>query len=134
MNTKQLRLVSYSQAVALRKLGFDWETQSRYLVRALKNGKEKITLSSPNLVDWNTRSDLYGFDFTSAPTVALALKWIRDEKGFYLGVLPHSSESSYYGVSGSSDTTERYDTYEAAENALLDELLTVLENGRHNEI
>lgn len=89
----------------------------------------------------------------SFPTVALALKWMRDVKGIMLGIHPvwgrlagrpyfMFHEISYlYGqlcdIKGVRDAHEAavngiHDAHEAAESILLDELLKLFENGNKN--
>jgi hypothetical protein len=115
MKTKELRLVSREQAVRLKKLGFDWATGNVYYDEIEK-------------------------EWISAPTVALALKWIRDEKEIRCGIDVRASfeggrmhifyygKFAQYGDYGLRWTeTDRKDSYPQAESALLDELLTLLE-------
>ena len=120
MNTKQLQLVTFGQAKSLKALGFDWVDCS------------ETTGLSP-IAYMEVIQD-------NRPTVALALKWIRDEKRIPCSVEFNGCvyEGCYaikefppklHWVSG-DDT---YDTYEAAESELLDELIKLLER-RRNEI
>jgi hypothetical protein len=70
MNTKQLPLVTFEQAKRLKALGFDWETQGMYW----SNGDIECCMG---LFNHNTEGCYYETTF-SAPSVPLALKWIRD--------------------------------------------------------
>ena len=102
-----LQIVSFEQEARLKALGFDWKT-------------------------------------TSTPTVALALQWIRKVKNYHLGITTsmcsyvwwYSAEngrpnSNNRFSSAKEDTLRKkalyFDSYEEAENSLLDELLDVLD-------
>jgi hypothetical protein len=115
METKELRLVTHEQAVRLKKLGFNWATGNVYYDEI----EEK---------------------WISAPAVALALQWLRDEKEIRCGIDVRASfeggrinifycgKFAQYGNYGLEwAETNRKDSYPKAESALLDELLTVLE-------
>ena len=75
-----------------------------------------------------------GFDYKcieicfTTPTVALALKWMRDVKGMK-GFVSYDVRSRlwFYSIAY-TDLAPSFETYELAESALLDELLTLLEN------
>jgi hypothetical protein len=124
MNTKQLQLVNFEQAKRLKALGFDWETQEYYH----PNGE---------ILDLLFYSKNGGI---KAPTVALVLKWIRDEKGYdcmvhrsyadntkYLGEVYKFDANDVERAYIQSVRIKQQNTYEAAESALLDELLTIME-------
>jgi len=138
MNTQQLQLVTFEQAKRLKQLGFNWEINGYYSEYYDNSGK---------LIDWNlqnyNRMVRYRDGYFSAPTVALALKWMRDVKGInnavnFFDVVTPKYEGCYQ-VPRITDVGERrlqprthYSVltskyYEAAESALLDELLTILE-------
>ncbi len=109
MNNNQLPLVTHEQARRLKKLGFDWPVFNYY---ANEN---------------------------RPPTVALALKWMRDVKGFAMAIgdchiagnvfeveymfsiTPHKGNRMNFNI-------PTHGTYEAAESALLDKLLKLIEN------
>jgi hypothetical protein len=131
METKQLQLVTREQARRLKKLRFDWETDYHYYERCDKTDK----LEGPGLVRQNWNSGTY---FYSIPTVCLALKWIRDCRHIpnavklYVEIRVMSNKPVYeysYFFKGLEyhDFNLHFKTYEAAESALLDELLTILE-------
>ena len=132
MNENQLQIVNYSQAVLLRKFGFDWECNRYYY------GYPQTKLNPkglPNLGYCEKRNSNITKGNYSAPTVALALKWFRDVKGIGCSVtqvISIGKKSTYYSYSynltyGCQFSIDRFDTYESAENALLDELLNLLE-------
>ncbi|MDR2291875.1 MAG: hypothetical protein LBE11_00170 [Prevotellaceae bacterium] len=103
---KELPIVSLEQAVRLKALGFDWKPTAYY-------------------------------DFTitaiAAPTVALALKWMRNETKilFYICPLECVDGVIYCTCHSGKDHTISnsfiHQNYEDAESYLLNELLTILE-------
>jgi hypothetical protein len=123
MSTKELALVNFEQAKRLKKSGFDWETLELYH----EDGTADIwTFDNHNVIS-------YRF---SAPTVPLALKWFRDRKGLFGNIdfaIANFRKGYYYNYFSFSDknitgkTEEFFGEYEAAESALLDELLSIFE-------
>ena len=63
----QLQLVTFKQAKQLKELGFDWQCTAYYHKGILKN----YSFEGINNISKET---------AAAPTVSLALKWIRDVK------------------------------------------------------
>jgi hypothetical protein len=117
METKQLQLVTYEQAKKLKELGFDWSVDYHYN-------------ASVQRLFRNIQQDNYNDDdvFHSAPTVALALKWIRGKKALnYRIQFNEGGSASYCRNITNLHRQWTYACYEAAESALLDELLTILE-------
>ena len=119
MNENQLQLVTFEQTKRLKKLGFDCETIHFFF-------SERLTA---------TRS-VYGKNYNkfrsnqtiSAQTVALALKWFRDKRNTPngvqpQGVIPGNHVYEAWWISEDGDDSLYEETYEAAESALLDELL-----------
>ena len=119
MNKNQLQLVNFEQAKRLKDLGFDWEKDLLF----------RPPFDNPKLGNWSRFLDPEKEDCVFAPTVALALMWCRDEKGINeVGIIPHNSElGMHYYYIIQIDNSEFYSTYPAAEFALLDELLTLIE-------
>jgi len=130
MNTQQLQLVTFEQAEKLKTFGFKWGCEYCYSV-------ENAFLKKYGLC-----SDTFNQNknYVSAPTISLALKWIRDVKGIFSCVYFDltSFRKGFYGSlfkfdeKTSIQRTETISTYEAAESALMDKLLTILENGNGN--
>lgn len=121
MNNKQLQLVTYEQAKKLKAAGFDWPCEYAY--------HEDGGFCAVGKCDaWNH----YGRENSSlpngysAPTVALALKWLRDVKGLH-GAIARNFNGNWHHM-GKGDS----DTYESAESALLDEILKLLENEKES--
>jgi hypothetical protein len=123
---KELALVTYKQAQRLKELGFDWtHTDSGCKWYYIEPDGKMLTMD----LSFTDKS-------IAAPSVALALKWIRDEKEVKCTVEQRYSGDGYWGYEGRIhindihdiyDKTPVFDAYEAAENALLDKLLTILE-------
>lgn len=141
MNTNnQLPLVTYEQAQRLKKAGFDWPTWW-YYSEFYAPGRNPTHLGYDYC---HNKSDFGGL---SAPTVALALKWMRDVKGKFgelratvcsdpIGVLLGWDVVVFGMPAGNpryGDPAGSFDTYEAAESALLDELLNIIENNGKNK-
>ena len=119
MDNSQLQLVTNEQALRLKKMKFDWKCIMVY------NDDRMHKSYCSNHNKWDDT------DLASAPTVARALKWFRD----CVKIVNHVSYANgYYGAYkqcgdsvetwGETDVSE---SYEAAESALLDELLTFIE-------
>jgi hypothetical protein len=133
MNNTQLQLVTFEQANKLDSVGFDWPTRLRYDYCYEKFTTETTTDRNHNDRHKWTNKDKQG---CSAPTVALALKWMRDVKGIACAVNVRneirvfSNKSTYvpnFIKRGITTGGKAFDTYEAAERALLDELLKLIE-------
>jgi hypothetical protein len=129
MNTKELQRVNREQAKRLKKLGFD-----RRVVYYFDKTQDDGLVTNPLICF----ADNHNKDETkiSAPTVALALKWIRDEKKLLCFVSCWYGSTTKYEwlwqgrviiINKHPIETAFYATYEAAESALLDKLLTLLE-------
>jgi len=128
---QQLQLVSFEQAQRLKKAGFDWKTPGLY---------PDFDVLHFTVTEQNRNDEI---DTISAPTVALVLKWFRNVKNIplcvYCGWSLDADEICYYfnyyhkGWKVSYDkvcdsmVNPPFDTYELAESALLDELLTLIE-------
>ena len=140
MYKDRLQLVTFEQAKRLKVLDFDWETSVAYYddPNAIKSGLAYAVryggyVSIKNLLmNVNGMSNLH----CSAPTVTLALKWIREEKGIKCCVEFYGNDRYTYVIHTETGTRiftlKRFFTYESAESALLDELLTILEQEQIN--
>jgi hypothetical protein len=145
MKEKELQPVTFEQAKRLKAAGFDWRCIAGY-----NNDGKKVyckreayygqTIYANDMtVDFNTNSagGLTPDYFTvSVPSVVLALKWFRDEKACRVGVMDTREGKYGYRIFVKYHTEYdieyqysiiNYDSFDAAESALLDELLTVLE-------
>jgi hypothetical protein len=132
MNTKQLHLVTFEQAKRLKALGFNWEVGYFYNTTSKELKPNFITAQEGEFLTTNyfLVDDNYDRKFPkiSAPTTALALKWMRDVKKI-VNTVEYDGNGLYREYKGDIRATSVFNTYEAAEAALLDELLTVLEKG-----
>jgi hypothetical protein len=138
---KQLPLVTFEQAVRLKRSGFDWECDHLYVGdMCVRAGGVHFPLEREidTYSDWNNkgydRDDGVEKEWISAPSVAPALKWLRDEKYMIYHVITKKDRSyiehrfMYWNGFKKETSILGYVDYEAAESALSDELLTVLEN------
>ena len=126
MNTQQLQLVTFEQAKRLKELGFNFACREYYDSKAI------FYYDAVQAWDIDHNSEYIskgGYDRISAPTVSLALKWFRDVKKAIYIIALNEVEAVYCGEILGIDVDCRgsSDTYEAAESALLDELLTLFE-------
>jgi hypothetical protein len=126
MKEKRLQLVTFRQARRLRALGFKYPVDYYF---QLSPGSFSVgrTNEATNMNDRHQCG-------ISAPSVALALKWFRDEKEVTGGVILKRWKYGWYyiglldnTVCDSSNVYEEFDSYEAAESALLDEFLSIIE-------
>jgi len=127
MNKKQLQLVSFEQAKRLKELGFDWITEYKHARHSYAHSDR----SGFSIMKWGV-FDVPNEMNCALPSVALALKWIRDVRKIensvcFFDVITQGYEGCYNSTRNVVRLRRHY-TYEAAESALLDELLTILEN------
>jgi hypothetical protein len=119
MNNQQLQLVTYKQAKRLKEAGFDWLTYHYY-------SSIKELCCNQSFQNFNDN----GIWSISAPTVALALKWFRDEKGVFgniIGAYCDGKEFYWNEVFINNEWVENqnFDSYEDVESNLLDRLLSM---------
>ena len=123
---KQLQIVSFEQAKKLKELGFDWfdNTDRQYL----SNGDFVYESEGDAHIDMCTDKCYH------APTTALALKWLRDEKKIIAYTQHHYFEDynfivfeEKYNDGKLIESSERgYTSHEEAESAGLDYALDYL--------
>ena len=111
--------VTYEQAFALAKLGFNEETFTYYD----KDDTKLQGLDDPyeyHLLDYNNR---YSTSF-SAPTLAQVQKWLRKEKGYSIEPISIFDEDNYiwsgYIVFFKEQKLINMDEYKSYEEALSD--------------
>ena len=142
MKTNELQIVSFLQADKLDALGFDYPTRERYNYD--DEGMHITECAMPrNHNDrfcWVNKKKLG----CSAPTVALALKWMRDVHhlsgevfanacGWAWEITICPTEDFGGGTTvrelgwGGPNDGGAFDTYEEAERALLSEMLKIIE-------
>jgi len=118
----ELQLVSLEQAKKLKELGFDWFVNLNYF--------RNETMINKSVSDFNYNKDI---DFTSAPPIALALKWFRDVKGVLNSVNISGQDANHYNIWYEYITPNSYEQstpflyYEECESALLDALIEYVE-------
>jgi hypothetical protein len=143
---KSLQIVSFEQAKKLKEVGFDWPCDRYYLnFCGLDDDADRYAYN------WNTSDQaeigerLFGdpFDCTevfSAPEISLALKWLMEVKKIYAHMMLHQGFrwsgrccQKIEKIDGEGEVTivlseynEPFVSYEEAEIALLDEVLTFL--------
>ena len=128
MKDNQLQIVRFEQAKRLKELGFDWAVKTSYAI-----GCDNLRPEFRSYLHYNRgiRCNDTGKELISAPTVALALKWIRDVKtDCVLSVCINQTSRKYFYIVDEHDdyyVGDDFNAYEAAESALLDELLNLLE-------
>lgn len=70
-----MKFVNYSQALSLRKLGFDWKVNHLYLTKSDNDEIEMLGIYE----NFNSHDSKI-----SAPTLSETQEWLRKEKGLYL--------------------------------------------------
>lgn len=117
--------VTFEQAKKLKELGFYPKTRDFYHAGGILSCETTLEAWNEFLSAW------------AAPSVCEALQWIRDSKNIpcsvHLEFEVNNKEWFYYGEWGFKGgnkvfQTGSFSTYPEAESALLDELLTYLEN------
>jgi len=118
MNDKALQICSYEQSKRLKEAGFEWSTYYYY--------HETVLVCDKLLnYNWCDRSN------ASAPSIALALKWFRDVKGFDYSIIKESRPFEYsYNLLNGRIGAFHIKGYDAVESKLLDELLTLIEQSK----
>ena len=125
---KELQICSYEQAVRLKDAGFDWVCDMAYRLNDNELGKagELTEYVGINIFP----------DIAVAPSIALALKWFRDVKKIQSSVM-FFRHKTFVQYTAQLEKEERlyccrsnYNSHEAAESALLDEILTLLEKDK----
>jgi hypothetical protein len=128
MDTKQLQLVTFEQAKRLIVLGFDWYANVVYAINPNTN--------TPGLCDRGIAISHRNDIICSAPTIALALEWVRgnwlladwlDFSGEYDEDGEPLFYSNYLFGKELRKTSKKAMPRKYIESALLDELLNVLE-------
>ena len=130
MNNHELQIVTIEQAKKLKELGFDWRVD---LVFASETDHHNQTRKGMlyGTKGFRNSADRGDSDY-AAPTVALALKWIMDDGRRVLYCIDyHWNKIWQFSWRFSHSKGDRqgyyYDTYEAAESALLDAILETME-------
>lgn len=134
------KIVTFEQAKKLKELGFDGETHKEYrtpVVRVFESGKAKYIEREPYVYDTGRHASFYGDvsyeNYISAPTVSDALDWVREDKRVICAVDVDYFDGWYYTGKYQDMTkmdfqyTDSFDDHPLASSALLDAVLTYLE-------
>lgn len=73
MNTHE-QYVSFLTAKLLKQAGYDWETEHYYSTYG--------SVEEPNNGRYDLDYNSFGDEFYSAPTQAVAMRWLREVKGY----------------------------------------------------
>jgi hypothetical protein len=106
--------VSYTQALALKELGFDEPCFTRYY-------------ESSKLADSLSYLHHNYFGQVNAPLYQQAFRWFREKHGLY-SVIDGLEHRQYYKITQLNSCSKEYDTYEKAEQACLDKLIEIVKN------
>ncbi|MCM1220089.1 MAG: hypothetical protein NC548_36920 [Lachnospiraceae bacterium] len=107
---------SYELAVSLKAAGFDWECMFYYDKEDAPNGEVWFT----NLSVACNHNGCNNPRICSAPTLAVAAKWLREVKGVALNIIAHDGDEYHYSEVFLSNFQERdYKYYEYREHPLV---------------
>ena len=120
--------VSVSTALSLKNAGFDWATSTYYQGHT----SHELINEYPSCYNFNDKDSYYNthedvsVHRTSAPTLYVAQKWLRNVKGIHITVYSCSQESWQYRITKRGENLndgifgEDFYTYEEAlEHAIL---------------
>ena len=120
--------VSVSTALSLKNAGFDWATSTYYQGQT----SNELINEYPSCYNFNDKDSYYNkhedvsMHRTSAPTLYVAQKWLREVKGIHITVYSCSQESWQYRITKRGENLndgifgEDFYTYEEAlEHAIL---------------
>ena len=126
VNDVSLAYVSYATAVLMKELGFDYPVvssycpvPSRYCICNIDNC-DHTNFSEGTLANYNTHSGT-----VSAPTLALAQKWLLDKYSYHITITSITQESwsrritkAYQRLSDGNYAEDFYTYDEALEDAI----------------
>ncbi len=136
--------VKYSQAVALKELGFDepcltsyhydrtlmdiWSASGFVTNSSLQDPKNYNASNNPKLL-----KDYLDNPFIAVPTFSQAFRWFREKYNLSGVVLPFNESLFDYRVYSTKEGkhlygSSEYDNYEAAEPACLTKLIEIVKN------
>lgn len=129
------KIVTFEQAKRLKELGYEYDIHQVYFIH---NNSKDITRQAVGVEE--IFLDEFKDNYSPIPTTASALDWIREEKGIMLAVELESKLSrlgeiigyeyggAYIYDKGKDVWLPTHPTHPLAESALLDAVLTYLEN------
>ncbi len=138
MDNNQLPIVTYEQARRLKKAGFDWPVYNSYYFRDEENynleGNAYEQDVDRHLPNNPNSSGYYSTHYFSAPTVALALEYVRDvldvpcavEMLFRADTDGVNYQGRYVWAGKGEIRTQAFGRYRDAASKLLDMILNEL--------
>lgn len=130
-------IVPYEIAVKLKQLGFSKECRDFYMFSKENPEKQDSLVYGKDFKNHNILDHLNIIvGYASAPTVSEALQWTREKYKIVCAVEVDYYDGFYYTgkwtdrVINKFEYTNSFDEHNEAESALLDELLTYLEQKR----
>lgn len=120
---EQLQLATLEQAKKLKQLGFDYMCGDYY-----QENDGKVVLKNLGGAKSNESNKIGAVNLTFTPTVALALRWLRDEKKVYVEspMIPTKSNGDRFdsvvkiGDAVHCDTVKDFESHEKADSVGLD--------------
>lgn len=130
---------TYDQAVRLKEIGFDWECYEFWSKDFCTDGiptKIRRTKTEPNVCvmsECNSMLDKIGSDLITAPTLALAQKWLRETK--HINVYPEiNCLKKWFATAVDMERNEdliwdriMFNSYESALSAGIDAVLELVQ-------
>jgi len=119
--------VSLETAKLLKKAGFDWVCRFAFLPTTERGETPYAYFHKPT--NYNDKIK-YPYEVYSAPTLAVAQRWLREEKKIYLhttGIGPYSAYLDSFAAGG-VHLTDWFDSYEEALESGIKKCLTALVN------
>lgn len=126
MDNIDFQLCDLAMSERLKKAGFNYPCRQYWRIHTISKAMVEEEGGS---LDRNDDSEFE--DKISRPTVALALRWLRQEKKIHIAVLPRLYSFGWYvsefnmHVRGSNSEIGSYDSHDEAELAGLDEGLNL---------
>lgn len=132
----ELQPCTYNQSKLLKKLGFNWYTQSAYAAKEFVDYLGWVNSWKMSRPDLKIPLETQKTEIISCPTTVIAVKWLRENKKAILGVRPTDDWDNWIFSVLFPDSwcpffepeieLIEYPTFEAAESAGLDFVLNHL--------
>lgn len=127
--------VTYEQAAFLKRAGFNWPVTKAFSqkirLEPFSMGSLKtVSCKMPKNFNDDRKGCGEGVLFYSAPTLALAAKWLREVLNWHISVNPEYDGTWYYHICPIGGVDEEgdsgFNTYENALSAGISEVLTMI--------
>ena len=115
--------VSYTQALALKELGFDEPCFRHYK----NNGTFTVIGRSATRI---RGTQIIPKSMTGAPLYQQAFRWFREKHGMHHTIQYDGKEYIAYTHNYHKTTKYKFDTYEEAEQACLDKLIEIVKHDK----